>query len=78
MTANKEQLIGIICTELVHDKLFHKEHLQTHRLVITGQEKDISKTVDKHRNIIPEILTAHALAECSTVACCFGVGKETG
>jgi hypothetical protein len=38
---------------------------------------DIGKTVDKHREIIPEILPAHALSGCDTVACCFGIGKGT-
>jgi len=38
---------------------------------------DIGKTVDKHRDIIPEILAAHALSRCDTVACCFGIGKNT-
>ena len=35
---------------------------------------DIGKTVEKHQNIIPEILAAHA--RCDTVACCFGIGKK--
>ena len=38
---------------------------------------DIGKTVEKHQNIIPEILAAHALSGCDTVACCFGIGKNT-
>ena len=37
---------------------------------------DIGKTVEKHQNIIPEILAAHALSGCDTVACCFGIGKK--
>jgi len=38
---------------------------------------DIGKTVEKHQNIIPEILAAHALSGCDTVACCFDIGKNT-
>lgn len=38
---------------------------------------DIGKTVEKHQNFIPEILAAHALSGCDTVACCFGIGKNT-
>ncbi|KAG0723713.1 hypothetical protein GWK47_042084 [Chionoecetes opilio] len=38
---------------------------------------DIGKTVEKHIDIIPEILAAHALSGCDTVACCFGIGKST-
>jgi len=38
---------------------------------------DIDKPVEKHQNIIPEILAAHALSGCDTVACCFGIGKNT-
>ncbi len=36
---------------------------------------DIGKTVERHRDIVPEILPAHALSGCDTVACCFGIGK---
>ena len=38
---------------------------------------DIGKTVEKHQNIIPEILAAHTLSDCDTVTCCFGIGKNT-
>jgi len=38
---------------------------------------DIGKTVKKHQNIITEILAAHALSGCDTVACCFGIGENT-
>ena len=158
VTENKKQLMDIICTELIQDESFHREHVQEHKFVIIGQEKtpveirnggliihrrdmdttheeadiiivqqmlmiakekptgitvlsddtdvfmlllhyyledglqmlvtmespikervvvDIGKTVDKHRDIIPEILPAHALSGCDTVACCFGIGKGT-
>jgi len=36
---------------------------------------DIDETVEKHQNIIPEILAAQVLPGCDTVACCFGIGK---
>ena len=34
------------------------------------------RLLKKHQNIIPEILAAHALSGCDTVACCFGIGKK--
>ena len=37
----------------------------------------IGKTVDEHRDIVSEILPAHALSGCDTVACCFGIGNGT-
>ena len=37
---------------------------------------DIGKTVEKHQNIIPEILAAHALSDSDTAACCFGIGNK--
>ena len=39
---------------------------------------DIAATVDKHKCIIPNLLAAHALTGCDTVACTFGIGKATG
>ncbi len=38
---------------------------------------DIGMTVDRHRNIITEVLPAHALSGCDTVAAYFGIGKGT-
>jgi len=38
---------------------------------------DIRKTVAVHHKIIPELLAAHALSGCETVASCFGIGKGT-
>ncbi len=57
------------------------DHLQVH-LIMESPIKDrvvvdIAKTVDKHRAIIPELLPAHALSGCDTVACCYGIGKGT-
>ena len=37
-TRNKKQLIDIICMQLAHDKTFHREHTQDHKLIITGTE----------------------------------------
>lgn len=36
---------------------------------------DIGKTVDKHSDIMPSIIAAHALSGCDTVAKCHGIGK---
>ena len=36
---------------------------------------NIAETVKKHCQILPNLLPAHALTGCDTVACHFGVGK---
>ena len=36
---------------------------------------DINATVDLHRDIIPDLLAAHLLTSCDTVATYFGIGK---
>lgn len=36
---------------------------------------DIKTTVQKHRDIVPDLLAAHALSGCDTTACHFGIGK---
>ena len=36
---------------------------------------DINATVDLHRDIIPDLLAAHGLTDCDTVATYFGIGK---
>ena len=38
---------------------------------------DIKATAIEHRNIIPDLLAAHALIGCDTTACLFGIGKST-
>ena len=38
---------------------------------------DISATVKKHSDIVPNILAAHAISGCDTVASIFGIGKPT-
>ena len=35
----------------------------------------IGSTVAKHRSIAPQLLSAHALSGCDTVASYFGIGK---
>ena len=37
----------------------------------------IKATAIEHRNIIPDLLAAHALSGCDTTACYFGIGKGT-
>lgn len=36
---------------------------------------DVSDTLDKHRHIAPQLLSAHALSGCDTVASYFGISK---
>ena len=36
---------------------------------------NIRSTVAKHRSIAPQLLSAHSLTECDTVASYFGIGK---
>ena len=38
---------------------------------------DIKASAIEHRNIIPDLLAAHALSGCDTTACYFGIGKDT-
>ena len=38
---------------------------------------DKKATAIEHRNIIPDLLTAHALSRCDTTACYFGIVKGT-
>ena len=46
------------------------EGTSAHRTVI-----DIAATVKKHVAIVPNLLAAHALSGCDTVACLHGIGK---
>ena len=39
VTDNKQQLMDIICTELINDESFHHYHLRQHKFVITGQDR---------------------------------------
>ena len=36
---------------------------------------DISATVKKHSNVIPQILAIQAISGCDTVAASYGIGK---
>ena len=36
---------------------------------------NIKTSVQKHTDIIPDILAGHALSGCDTTACLFGIGK---
>ena len=36
---------------------------------------NIGSTVAKHRSIVPQLLSAHALSGCDTVASCFDICK---
>lgn len=38
---------------------------------------DISATAEKHKDILPAVLSAHAITGCNTVAATFGIGKLT-
>ena len=38
---------------------------------------DVKETVSKHKKIIPNILSAHALSGCDTVSGLYGIGKNT-
>ena len=51
-------------------------------LVMTGTSHgrtsmDVKASVAKFANIIPELLSAHALTGCDTVSCFYGIGKAT-
>ena len=37
VTENKQQLVDIICTELINDESFNHDHLNQHKFVIIGQ-----------------------------------------
>ena len=38
---------------------------------------DIGATAKKQANIVPQLLAAHDMSSCDTVAHMFGVGKDT-
>jgi len=62
---------------LVH---FYKKANLTLQLTMESPSKektivDIKQTVVKHDKIVNELLPAHALSGCDTVACYFGLGK---
>ena len=40
-----------------------------------GQKREAKTKADLHRDIIPDLLAAHGLTGCDTVATYFGIGK---
>ena len=58
----KEELTGVVVMESPVQE----------RVVV-----DICETVKANKSIIPDLLSAHALSGCDTVACCSGIGKKT-
>ena len=44
---------------------------------IESQVIEINATVQRHADIIPNLLAAHAISGCDTVASVFGIGKPT-
>ncbi|MES9884040.1 MAG: hypothetical protein ABW185_24600 [Sedimenticola sp.] len=52
------------------------------QVILEGTHKDrtlidIQKTVRQHKEIIPSLISAHALSGCDTVAYLYGIGKGT-
>jgi len=64
---------------LVH--YYHKTNMKNHVTMESPIKDrtiiDIGKTVERHAPFVTEILPAHALTGCDTVACCYGIGKGT-
>lgn len=61
---------------------FYKEKQLTCNLFMTGtsagrKSADIQATVEKHKDIIEDILPAHVLSGCDTVSALWGIGKGT-
>ena len=50
-------------------KLFMESPIKNRFLI------DIDKTVENHDDIVADLLPAHAISGCDTVACYFGIGK---
>ena len=73
--ADDTDVFGLLCFHYLADGLKILVRMESpikQRVLV-----DIGKTVQKHLAIIPELLPAHALSGCDTVACCFGIGKGT-
>ena len=157
VTKNKQQLIKMICDELIQDASFHNSNTSVHKLVVAGENEspieihksvtiervdlktaheeadnilahqmvaaaqenqkgisvvpddtdvfvlllhhykaqnlsfpvvmeslikeraviDIRQTVLRNSDIVPDLIAAHALSGCDTVACYHGIGKGT-
>ena len=54
VTKNKQQLIKMICDELIKDEVFNKEHTSSHRLIATG---DDDTPVEIHKAVVLKGLT---------------------
>ena len=77
--------ISVVCDDtdvfllLLH--YYHQKKLSCYLLMegTTSQRTttDIAATVKKHANIVPQLLAAHALSGCDTVAYMYGIGKGT-
>ena len=80
---NEESNITVISDDTdVFILLLHYYHAGSMKNRITMESpikertvNDIGKTVEKHVSFVNELLPAHALTGCDTVACCYGVGK---
>ena len=64
---------------LIH---FYKINQLTCNMVMIGSSSgrkcvDIKETVEKHLDIIDNVLPAHVLSGCDTVSCLWGIGKVT-
>ena len=46
-------------------------------LIKEGVVIDIRQTVQRNNDIVPDLIPAHALSGCDTLACCFGIDKVT-
>ena len=67
MTENKQQLIKMICDELINNEAFHKEHTSTHRLIVTG---DDDTPVEIHKAVVIERSDIQTRQfSCSTNVC---------
>ena len=57
----------------------HRGDISSHVMMVSPiQDRamiDINATVEKHCSIIPDLLAAHGLTGCDTVAQCHGIGK---
>ena len=82
---NHEAQIAVVSDDtdvfvlLVHYYQFQnmKNHVIMESPIKERTVVDIGKTVEKHACIVTEILPAHALTGCDTVACYYGIGKGT-
>ena len=81
VTANKQQLISIICMNIINDEKFHLSHASRNKLVITGssntsteiykgvviQRRDISTSHEEADNIIAQQAVMYAKHHSGTI-----------